>query len=213
MRRGGSAFLVFFVPVFLALHGAAAAQTASLDLLRRAMDPNPTLESYTATAALDAVWNLVIPVHQAFAGTVYYRKPKRTIVFDNVPGPLRNFKELTSTTPTYEQSVAEYTMTPLADDAGGSTFSLVPKKTGGRVKSLTLTVDDRTALISRAVWSYTDGATLRFDETYTTVGAFRLPSEDAISARFPAYSIDGTLRFSHYEPNAHVDPAVFSKNQ
>ncbi|MDQ6766206.1 MAG: hypothetical protein M3Z41_00105 [Candidatus Eremiobacteraeota bacterium] len=200
------------MPVFLALYGAATAQTASLDLLRRAMDPNPTLQSYTATAALDAVWNVVIPVHQTLTGTVYYRKPKRSIVFDNVPAPLRNFKELTSTTPTYEQSVAEYTITALADDAGVSTFSLVPKKTEGRVKSLTLTVDDSTALISRAVWSYTDGATLRLDETYTTVGSFRLPSEDAIAARFPAYSVDGTLRFSHYEPNAHVDPALFSKS-
>jgi hypothetical protein len=36
------------------LHKPAGVQTASLDLLRRATNPNPTLNSYTASAQLSA---------------------------------------------------------------------------------------------------------------------------------------------------------------
>jgi hypothetical protein len=189
---------------------ASAAQTASLDLLRRAINPNPTLNSYTASAHLAAILHVLIPVQKSFNGTVYYLRPKRKIAFQNVPGELKQFKDLVSSTPTYDEATAQYTITPLTDDGTVSTYSLVPKKTGGRVKNVTVTVDNGSALVQRAVWSYTNGGSLTFNQTYMSLGAFRLPSKATISARFPGYSVDGTLTFSGYQPNASVSPSVFT---
>jgi len=82
------------------------AAIASLDLLRRAADPNPTLQSYTASAQLSATLKAVVPVHQTFNGTAYYLKPKRKIEFQGVPGPLSRFKDLATATPSYEEASA-----------------------------------------------------------------------------------------------------------
>jgi hypothetical protein len=169
------------VTLVVTLQAAAMAQTASLDLLRRAIDPNPTLQSYTASAQLSATLHVVIPDHKNFSGQVYYLRPKRKIVFQNVSGALSRFKDLASTTPTYDEATAEYTITPLTDNGGASTYSMIPKKQGSRVKSVTL-----------------------------SVGTFRLPDKADISARFPGYSVDGTITFSNYKPNATVAPSVFA---
>jgi hypothetical protein len=198
------------VVLVVTLQAAAMAQTASLDLLRRAIDPNPTLASYTASAQLSATLHVVIPDHKNFSGAVYYLRPKRKIVFQNVSGALSRFKDLASTTPTYDQALAEYTITPLTDNGSVSTYSMVPKKQGSRVKSVTLSVNDSTALVSRAAWLYTNGGTLSFSQTYTNVGTFRLPDKADISARFPGYSVDGTITFSNYKPNAAVSASVFA---
>ena len=159
------------------LQDARAAQTASMGLLRRAVDPNPTLNSYTASAQLSATLHVLIPVHKNLSGTVYYLRPKRKIEFQNVSGELSRFKDLASQTPSYEQLAAQYTITPLADNGTISTYSAVPKKPGGRVKSITLTVTDATALVARAQWAYSNGGTLSFDQTYMNVGQYRLPAK------------------------------------
>ncbi|HTU83077.1 MAG TPA: hypothetical protein VMF61_13155 [Candidatus Acidoferrales bacterium] len=206
-----AASTVLALTLGFAVGGAAVAQTAaSLDLVRRATDPNPTLNSYTASAQLSATLHAPIPIRKTFSGSVFYLKPNRKIEFQGVPGALSKFKDLTSATPSYDQASAKYTITPLTDDGSVSTYSLVPKATGGRVKSVTLTVSDRSALVKRAVWSYTDGGTLTFDQTYTTVGDFHLPARATIAARFPKYNVDGVLTITNYAPNAAVSPSVFA---
>jgi hypothetical protein len=202
--------MLAFAAAFVMQAMAGAQQTASLDLLRRAANPNPTLDSYTASAQLSATLHAVLPVHKNLSGTVYYLKPNRQIQFENVSGPLSRFKDLASKTPTYDQAMAQYTITPLTDNGTVSTYSLVPKNSGSRVKSVTVTVNDQTALISHAQWSYTNGGSLAFDQTYGPVGTYRLPAKDDIAARFPGYSVDGTLTFSNYHPNAAVSPSVFA---
>jgi hypothetical protein len=189
--------------------GALSAQTASVDLLKRAANPNPTLNSYTASAQLSATLHVLVPVHKDYNGNVYYLRPNRKIEFQNVSGAFSKFKDLATTTPTYEQAVAKYTITPLTDNGTISKYTLVPK-TQGRVKSVTVSVDDASALIKRAEWRYTDGGTLSFDQTYATVGNFHVPSKANVSARFPDYSVDGTLTFTNYQPNAPVSPSVFN---
>jgi|SRR6516165_1433557 hypothetical protein len=184
----------------------------SLDLLRRAVNPNPTLESYIASATLSATLHAAVPISKSFNGTAYYLRPKRRITFENVPGPLSKFRNLTSTTPTYEQAAAKYTITPMLDDGTISTYALVPKESGARVTKLVVSVDDKAALIVHAVWTYSGGGTLSFDQTYQAVGVFHVPDRDLISARFPGYHVDGTIRFSAYQPNAAVDPSIFEKN-
>ena len=197
------------VGVLVARGEASGAQTASLDLLRRATDPNPTLKSYTASAKLDATLHVVIPVHKSFDGAVYYLKPKRAIEFQNVSGSLSKFKDLVTSTPSYEGAMTQYTITSLTDDGSESSYSLVPKKPGSRVKSLTVRVNDQSALIDRVVWSYTNGGSLRFAQTYGDPNGFRLPTKSDIAARFPDYSVDGTITFANYVPNAPVSPSIF----
>ena len=189
--------------------GAPAAEVASLDLLRRATDPNPGLNSYTASAQLSATLHVVLAVKKSFNGTVYYLKPKRKIEFVNVPSELAQFKNLVTATPSFDEAMTEYTIAPLTDDGAESTYSLVPKKAGGRVKSVTVRVNDQAALIDRATWSYVNGGTLSFTESYTNVGTYRLPSTADIEARFPGYSVDGTITFFNYAPNAPVLPSIF----
>jgi hypothetical protein len=188
---------------------AAQTQTASLDLLRRAIDPNPTLTSYTASAQLSATLHVLVPVHKTYSGTVYYLKPKRKIEFQGVSGALSKFKDLASSTPTYDEALEQYAITPLSDDGTVSMYSFVPKKTDSRVKSVTLSVDDQSALVSRADWAYTNGGKLSFEQTYTSVGDFHLASKTDIAARFPGYSVNGTITFADYKPNAPVSPSVF----
>ena len=204
-----TALLVIFVAAFAAL-GAATTKVPSLDLLSRAVEPNPTLQSYIATASLAATLHAPVPVHKTFNGKCYYLKPQRKIVFENVSGPLSRFKELASETPSFQELTLNYTITPLEDDGTVSTYNLVPKKSGSRVAAVKVTVDDTTALASRLEWSYTNGGTLRADQTYTTVGSFHVIDAEVLSARFPDYSVDGRLTFSNYELNAAVDPSIFS---
>ena len=45
---------------------------------------------------------------------------------------------------------------------------------------------------------------------YTNVGTFRVPARTNISAHFPGCSVDGTLTFGNYSPNAAVSPSVFT---
>jgi hypothetical protein len=51
---------------------------------------------------------------------------------------------------------------------------------------------------------------LQLDQIYTKVGTFQLPSAANISARFPGYSVNGTLTFGGYQLNAAVSPSVFA---
>lgn len=187
-----------------------AATTASLSLLQRATNPNPTLNSYTASAQLSAMMHAVIPIHKTFNGSVYYLRPNRKIEFQNVPNALSKFRDLVSTTPTYEQATQQYAITPMTDDGTVSKYSLVPKKTGSRVKDVVVTIDDQSALVSTAQCNYTNGGTLTWGQTYETVGTYRLPAKATISAHFPGYSVDGTVTFSNYQPNATVSPSVFA---
>jgi hypothetical protein len=195
----------------IAMQATGIAQTAaSIDLLKRAVNPNPALQSYTASAQLSATLHVLIPIHKNYDGTVYYLKPRRSIQFQNVSGELSRFKDLATSTPTYDEAIGQYTITPGIDNGTISTYTFVPKKQGSRVKSITLTVNDASALVSRAQWAYTNGGSMSFDQTYLNAGTFRLPAKANISARFPGYTVDGTLTFTNYHPNAPVSPAVFT---
>lgn len=196
--------------VVVGMPAGGSAQTASLALLARATNPNPALTSYTATAQLSATLHAIIPIHKSYGGTVYYLRPNRKIEFQGVTGALSRFKDLATTTQTYEQLMQQYDVTPLTDNGTVSTYSLAPKKTGGRVKHVVVTIGDKRAVLRTAVWDYTNGGTLTVSQTYATVGTYRLPSQTTIAARFPGYSVDGTLTFANYQPNAAVSPSVFA---
>ena len=185
------------------------AQISTTGLLQAALDPNPGLRSYIATAELVARTH-PLPLSRVFRGTAYYVAPTRKIVFDNVSGLLSRFQTLTTTVPSYAQARQSYDVTSSSDDGRASTYTLVPRKIGGRVTSLVLSIDDGTALISRAVYHYSDGSVLSFDEHYETLGSFHVPASVDVAAHFPGYSVDGTIRFTNYRTNVAVPETVLS---
>ena len=184
------------------------AQALSADALATALDPNPSLSSYVAAAALDARAR-PIPIHKKLSGTAYYQNHQRKIVFDNVSGILAKFKELSAAVPTYAQVQETYDISAPVDDGKLSTFTLVPKKTGTRVNKLILTIDDATKLLSRATWGYTNGSSLQFDSYYTSDGIFNLESKIDIHAKFPGYSVVGTMNLTDYRTNVPIPDAIF----
>jgi hypothetical protein len=181
----------------------ALAPVEHLDLLKTALNPNPTLKSYIATAELVAQTR-PMPLKRTFHGTAYYLAPTQKIVFDHVPGMLSRFQALSTNTLTWAQAKKDYAISPSGDDGKTSTFTLVPTTSGGRVTSLVVLVDDAAALMSRVVYHYRDGSVLSFDERYQTVGAFHVPAATNISAHFPGYSVEGMIRFTEYRTNVPV---------
>ena len=181
-----------------------AAPAPSLDVLRQALDPNPGLATYAAATSLSAVLHAGIAVHETFEGTAYYRKPVLKVEFRNVPPEFKRFSELDTSLPTYEEVLRDYQAAPPADD--GTTYSVVltPNKRDGRVQSLTLRVDDATRLVSQAAWAYKSGESLVMSPAYATNAEYHVFSTLAITARFDAYNVDGTLRFSDYRLNVSV---------
>jgi hypothetical protein len=182
-----------------------AAARAADDSLRSALDPNPELHSFIANAVLHARLHTLVPVSKVFTGNAYYRKPDERIEFTNTTGPLDRFRELRSGLPSYAQLAAANSIVLETDDGSVSTYKLSPH-VAGRVRALTLVVDDRSALIHQAEWLYEDGSRLTVDPTYTVLGGFRLATDERITARFPAYAVDGELHLDKFQLNVRVDP-------
>lgn len=173
------------------------AQSPNMDMLRSAMDPNPALQSYAATATL-SVHLRFPPISRRFNGVASFLRPNGTVTFDRVPRAVNALRTLTTTTPTFDEASELNTISAVSDDGARATYSLVPNDVTSRVRSQTLIVDDQDGLISRSIWAYRAGGTLTVDETYTTFGIFHLPMAIQISARFPTYSVDGTVVLTNY---------------
>jgi hypothetical protein len=174
------------------------AQVVPNDTLSAAMDPNPRLQSYTATASLEVHLHAIIMISRHFQGTATYIRPKGTVTFDSVPRNLQNLKTLGTTSPTLDQAIALYTIALNSDDGVHAVYSFVPRDAGSRVSSLTATINDCDKLITQVAWKYRTGGTLSIQETYATVGGYHLPTTIQIVARFPGYSVDGTVLLTDY---------------
>jgi hypothetical protein len=177
---------------------ALIAQVTANDTLSTSMDPNPRLQSYTATASLEVHLHAIFPISRHFQGTATYVRPKGTVTFDNVPRALASLKTLGTTSPTLDQAAEIYTIAFVSDHGAHTVYSFVPKDTGSRVSSLTAAIDDCDKFITQVAWKYHNGATLSIQEKYATVGGYRLPTNIAISARFPGYSVDGAVELNNY---------------
>jgi hypothetical protein len=189
----------------------ATAATASMDLFHRALNFNPQLRSYIASATLVARMYGPLPIQKTFTGSAWYLKPNLKIVFDNLPSALQSFQELSLSAITF-QDPAKYTVTPGADDGVTSVYALVPTNPDARVKQITFRIDDASAQIEEALWAYTNGSTLRVSPSYTMVSGMRVASRHQIIARYPNYRVDGTLTFSNYAINVPIDPNIFASS-
>jgi hypothetical protein len=183
-------------PALLAIAFLGAASNG-FDLLQNALDPNPTLKSYVASAQLQVTLHRVVPLHKTFIGTDDYNRPDEKLVFDNATGVLSRFRELTTTLPSKAELQRDYRITS-SDDGSRSQFVANRISPEGRVRTITFTVSDTTRLLLGVLWSYSDGSSLFISPTYQIVGAYKLPAREEIRARFKGYSADGSLTLSNY---------------
>ena len=189
---------------------ALSAGAASPALFHKAMGGDPALKSYTASATLAAHMTHPLPLRKTLNGKAWYLKPQLKINFDDVPKQLAKFKDLSASAASFDGSSAEYTLASGVDDGSTSTYDLNPKKSGTRVKTVTVVVTDATARVAKVQWNYADGSTLSVVPTYTTVSGIRVATTFQIDASFPGYGVDGTLTLSNVNVNAPVDPSVFA---
>jgi len=203
LRRGAVVLAIIILTLFAP--GVCAAVPPSDQLLAKALDPNPALLTYRASATLVAKLHALVPVQKTLHGTVTYRKPLRKIVFNDVPGPLKQFTDLIEATPTYEELKQSYRFLPNRDDGDTTTYTLFPLAPDRRVRTISIRVSDTEQLVKEAVWTYNDGSQLTIRPRYEPQGSFRLLAAIEIEARFPEYKVDGTLRFSDYQLGVPVD--------
>lgn len=203
LRRDAVALAIVIFTLFPPSVRAAVPPTDQL--LAKALDPNPGLLTYRASATLVAKMHALVPVQKTLHGTVMYRKPVRKIVFSDVPGPLQQFTNLIQATPTYEELKQTYHFLPNRDDGSTTTYTLFPLAMDRRVRTIYIRVSDKEQLVKEAIWTYNDGSQLTIRPKYEPHGGFRLLTALEIEARFPEYRVDGTLRFFDYQLGAPVD--------
>jgi outer membrane lipoprotein-sorting protein len=195
---------------------SAASQTAPamLDaqnnaLYKRMVGLNGSLRTYTAEVHLDVALKTFPYISPSLDGAVYYKKPdKQAVVFDTVPALAAQFKKVYPKVDPPSLWTTLYEVAVLGDDGTSSTFRLVPKK-NGRVDHLDVRVDDATATIRGYAWTYKDGGSVSFDQSFTSIGGNYLPDKQTGHVDLPSYKADVTSTFSNYKLNVAVEDSVF----
>src|SRR6202049_667967 len=105
-------------------------------LYRRMLAINQKLKTYTANVTLDIKMTSFPYLSPELTGTAYYKHPdKRAVVFDTVPVLAEQAKKVYRRVEEPVDWPRVYTITPLSDESGLTTFRLIPKK-NGRVEHL-----------------------------------------------------------------------------
>jgi outer membrane lipoprotein-sorting protein len=179
-------------------------------VFKRMVALNASLRSYTASVHLDVALKTFPFISPSLDGLVYYKRPdKQAVVFDTVPALASQFKKVYPRVDPPSLWTSLYQIAVLGDDATTSTFRLVPKK-NGRVDHLDVKVDDATATIRGYTWTYKDGGSVSFEQTFTTIGGNFLPDKQTGHVDLPSYRADVTSAFSNYKLNVAVADSVFS---
>ena len=197
----------------LVLAGAAtmADPATSSDLYARMVQVNAKLRTYKADVHLDVALKSFPYISPSLDGNVYYKQPdKRAVVFDTVPLLAAQVKKVY---PKLDEPVdwpKIYSVTPLSDDGGATTFRLIPKK-NGRVEHLDVKVDDATATIREFTWTYKDGGFVTFDQTFKMVDGNYLVDKINGRVELPSYKADVTSAISNYKLNVSISDSVFDE--
>jgi hypothetical protein len=190
---------------------ATTQQTVSSDLFVRMQKLNAGLKTYKADLHIDAELRSFPFLSPALDGKVYFKRPdSQAVVFDVVPALASQFKKLFAHIEPPGMWAGLYVLETLGDDGQATTLRLVPRK-HGRVSHLDVTVDDATATIVAYRWSYDDGGSIAFDQTFLTVRGNYLVSGQSGHIDLPSYKADVTSTLTHYQLNVPIDDAVFTQ--
>jgi outer membrane lipoprotein-sorting protein len=178
-------------------------------LFKRMVALNSALRTYTATVHLDVALKSFPFISPSIDGNVYYKRPDKTaVIFDTVPALASQFKKVYPRVDPPGLWTTIYDVAVISDDGTVSLFRLRPKK-NGRVDHLDVKVDDPTATIRSYSWTYKDGGSVSFDQSFTSIGGNYLVDKQVGHVDLPAYKADVTSAFSDYKLNVAIEDSVF----
>ncbi len=198
------------------LNAVAQQQPAALDaatnpLFKRMIALNGSLRTYTAAVKLDVELKTFPYISPTLEGNVYYKRPdKEAVVFDTVPALASQFKKVYPNVEPPDRWTALYDVAVLSNDGTTTTFRLVPKR-NGRVEHLDVKVDDPTATIKNYTWTYKDGGSVTFDQSFTSIDGNYLVDKQSGHVDLPSYKADVTSNFTNYKLNVAVEDSVFEE--
>ncbi|MEO6991632.1 MAG: hypothetical protein ABI346_09535 [Candidatus Baltobacteraceae bacterium] len=192
--------------------GAADTPVESTPIFHKMIQVNAHLRSYKAAVHVDAAMKSFPPISPSFDGTVYFKQPdKQAVIFDTVPILAGTLKKVYPHVEPPGLWPSLYTMSLVGDENGTTTIRLVPKK-HGRVAHLDVKADDANATIKSMTWTYEDGGSITFDQTFTSIdGNFLLKSQSG-HVDLPSYKADVKSAFSNYKLNVPVADSVFKES-
>ena len=180
-------------------------------LYKRAVALNAAVRTYKADVHLDVALKTFPYISPSLDGNVYYKKPdKQAVVFDTVPALASQFKKVYPKVDPPSRWLALYEIGVVGDADGATVYRLVPKK-NGRVEHLDVRVDDSNATIKGYTWTYKDGGSVTFDQSYTSVNGAFLIDKQTGHVELPAYKADVVSNFRNYKLNVAIDDAVFAE--
>jgi hypothetical protein len=178
-------------------------------LYKRMIALNSSLRTYRATVHLDIALKTFPFISPSVDGDVYYKKPDKTVViFDTVPALASQFKKVYPRVDPPATWTTIYDVAVMGDDGTTTTFRLRPKK-NGRVDYLEVKVDDPTATIHSYTWTYKDGGSVSFDQSFTSIDGNYLIDKQSGHVDLPAYKAEVTSAFSNYKLNVAIEDSVF----
>ena len=194
--------------------GAADANGAPLDpaknaVYQRLLGFDADVKTYAATVHLDIALKSFPYLSGSLDGRAFYERPdKEAVVFDNVPAMASQFRKVYPKLDPPATWPQKYDVRVLSDVAGTTTFRLLPRGES-RVSHLDVGVDDAAADIISYAWTYADGGTIAFTQSYQTLGTDRFIAKQIGHVAVTGYIADVSSSFSHYKLNGALPSDAF----
>ncbi|MGZ3496520.1 MAG: hypothetical protein ACXWNK_05625 [Vulcanimicrobiaceae bacterium] len=209
--RSAAATLAVLALIFSANSSSRAA--GDDDLLARMGALNPSLRSYVASVRADVNLHAFLSLSPTLQGTYYHKEPdKDKVVFTSgLPTIAKQFSKVYPHMESPSNWDNVYVVSLEGDQAGVTTFKLVPRK-HGRVDHVDVKVDDKLATITQMRWSYNDGGYAQLDQTYTQVNGNYLVAQQTGHVDTPRYSADLKSEYSDFKLNVPISDTVFQQD-
>ncbi|MGC1379392.1 MAG: hypothetical protein WA814_00045 [Candidatus Baltobacteraceae bacterium] len=157
-----------------------------------------------------------ISVPFKMTGTQYYRAPdKEALRLSNPPSLARGLQNTVATMGSPETWPVTYDITLTGTQMHRNHLAYVlsgtPKKSGSRVKTITMWVNAKTYAIESVAFAYTNGASLALELSHHGLSPYHQPTSIAVTARFPAYSGNARIQYGTYAINGPIPDSVFQQ--
>lgn len=184
---------------------------AGADMLARMAALNPKLHAYEASIHVDIALHTFPYISPSLDGTYYHKEPsKDKIAFNTVPAIAKQFDKIYPHVESPSRWKKIYRITNQGDDGSQTTFKLVPI-VRGRIDHITVTVDDKTATISKMQWNYNDGGFATLNQEFTQIAGNLVAKSQTGHVEVPNYKADMTSSFSNFKLNPKLSDSIFKE--
>lgn len=183
---------------------------ASDDLLQRASQINPHLNSYEASIRVDVSMKTFPFLSPTLGGTYYHKEPNmdRIVFSSGLPAIAQQFSNVYPRVESPSHWADVYTINKVGDNGSQTTYQLIPRNSA-RVQRVDARLDDRTATVTYMRWNYVDGSYAEVSQSYAQVHGNYLVSRQTGHVDFPAYKADLTSSYSGYRLNVPLSDSFF----